>query len=180
MFNLLLEGCPNKIFLTFLIDDFFSCTVVNHTGGASWAAKISANFRKNLKHPKWDPQRLGENWFMKKNLKLKISWHCPFEIVVSYTYNYNIKFSETSNPKFNNIDNLWFDSCNSEENPNGFSHPAKVGQNVHKPMRGSGFCKGFHLHGRQCTFLHGLVHFFQVGHCHKIIQERPVSKVSHW
>ncbi len=40
---------------------------VNETGSApSWAANISADFRKNWKRPKWNTQGLEGNWFMKK------------------------------------------------------------------------------------------------------------------
>jgi hypothetical protein len=48
------------------------------TGGQPWAGNISANFRKNSKRPCYT-QGLGGNWFMKKNQKQKISWHCPFK-----------------------------------------------------------------------------------------------------
>jgi hypothetical protein len=54
-------------------------TSVADTGGASWLANISANVRKNFKWSQWDTLGLGGNWFMKKNQKLKISWHCPFK-----------------------------------------------------------------------------------------------------
>jgi hypothetical protein len=49
------------------------------TGGKPWAMNISANFWKNSKRPQWYTQGLGGNWFMKKNQKSKISWHCPFK-----------------------------------------------------------------------------------------------------
>ncbi len=46
------QRCPNKIIKIFLIEIFLPfATSVNDTGGASWAANISANFRKNLKWP---------------------------------------------------------------------------------------------------------------------------------
>ncbi len=41
------------------------------TGGAPWAANISANFQKNLKRPYWYNQGLGGNWFMKKTSSKK-------------------------------------------------------------------------------------------------------------
>ncbi len=48
--NFTAQRCPNKISKIFLIEDFFSfATSVNDTGGAPWAANISANFRKNSK-----------------------------------------------------------------------------------------------------------------------------------
>ncbi len=52
---------------------------VPNTGGTPWAANISANLRKNSKLPQRFTQGLGGNWFMKKNQKSKISWHCPFK-----------------------------------------------------------------------------------------------------
>ncbi len=36
---------------TYYTNGFFFATGVNDTGGASWAANISANFRKNSKRP---------------------------------------------------------------------------------------------------------------------------------
>ncbi len=54
-------------------------TGVIDTRGAPWLANISSNFRKNSKWPKCYLQGLGGRWFMKKNLKQKISWHCPFK-----------------------------------------------------------------------------------------------------
>ncbi len=50
------------------------------TGGAPWLANISVNFRKNSNWPYCYFQGLGGRWFMKKNLKQKISWHCPFKL----------------------------------------------------------------------------------------------------
>jgi hypothetical protein len=38
--------------------------------------------KKKSKRLYWDTQWLGGNWFMKKNLKSKISWHCPFEFAL--------------------------------------------------------------------------------------------------
>ncbi len=57
---------------------------VADTGGAPWLANISANFRKNLKRSKLNTLGLGGNWFMKKNQKRKISWHCPFKGTVQW------------------------------------------------------------------------------------------------
>ncbi len=54
-------------------------TGVNNTGGAPWAANISANFRKNSKRPYWYTLGLGGNWFMKKT-EVENSWHCPFKL----------------------------------------------------------------------------------------------------
>ncbi len=62
--------------------DKFATGVVD-TGGATWLPNISANFRKNSKWSKWNPLELGGNWFMKKNQKQKISWHCPFKVLVT-------------------------------------------------------------------------------------------------
>ncbi len=46
------QRCPNKIIKTFMIEDFFPFAKgVNDNGGATWAANISANFRKKLKRP---------------------------------------------------------------------------------------------------------------------------------
>jgi hypothetical protein len=54
----------------------FSTSVVD-TGGAPWHVNISANFRKNLR-PYCNVIFRGlvedDSW---KNVKLKISWHCP-------------------------------------------------------------------------------------------------------
>ncbi len=41
------QRCPNKIIKVFLLEDFFPFA----TGGAPWAANISANFRKISKWP---------------------------------------------------------------------------------------------------------------------------------
>jgi hypothetical protein len=45
----------------------------NFSSAALWAVNISEKFRKNSKRPQWDFQGLNE-----KNLRSKISWHCPF------------------------------------------------------------------------------------------------------
>ncbi len=39
------QRCPKEIQKIFLIEDFFHLPPVNDTGGAPWAANISANFR---------------------------------------------------------------------------------------------------------------------------------------
>jgi hypothetical protein len=53
-------------------------TGVVDTGGAPWLANISANFRKN-----WNALMLFSGAWGKvihgKNLKQKLSWHCPFK-----------------------------------------------------------------------------------------------------
>ncbi len=53
------------------------------TGGAPWLANISANFRKNLE---WLLNYFFSGAWGKviheKNLKQKISWHCPFEEII--------------------------------------------------------------------------------------------------
>ncbi len=56
-------------------------TCVNDTGGAPRAANISANFGKIQNGPNKILRGLGEtdSW---KNLKSKILWHCPFNVVV--------------------------------------------------------------------------------------------------
>ncbi len=59
-------------------------TGVVDTGGNFAAGVVDtggkfANFRKNSKRSKWNTLELGGNWFMKKNQKQKISWHCPFK-----------------------------------------------------------------------------------------------------
>ncbi len=76
------QRCPNKII--FLFEDFFPFAIgvtVNDTGGAPWAANISANFRKNLKRPWWYTQGLGENWFMKKTRSRKSRGTVPLSII---------------------------------------------------------------------------------------------------
>ncbi len=45
------QRCPNKIIKIFLWRFFPFATGVVDTGGKPWAAKISANFWKNLKRP---------------------------------------------------------------------------------------------------------------------------------
>ncbi len=41
-------------------------------------SNTSANFRNNSKRPQWNTQGPGGHWFMKKNLKEKISCQPPF------------------------------------------------------------------------------------------------------
>ncbi len=66
------QRCSNKIIKFFWLKIFSICHL--------WTANISANFRKNLKRPCWNTQGLGEthSW---KNLKSKISWHCPSKLL---------------------------------------------------------------------------------------------------
>jgi hypothetical protein len=55
----------------------FASSVVD-TGGAPWLANISVNFRG--KKNQNDPNVIGGAWgkmIHEKNLKQKISWHCP-------------------------------------------------------------------------------------------------------
>ncbi len=47
-------------------------------GWCTLASKISANFKKNVKWSFCYFQGLEVGWFV-KNLKQKISWHCPFK-----------------------------------------------------------------------------------------------------
>ncbi len=56
----------------------FTAAGVIYTG-APWPANISTNFRENSKWPKSYFQGLGGRRFMKKTLKQKSSWHCPFK-----------------------------------------------------------------------------------------------------
>jgi hypothetical protein len=82
MLTLLPKGvhCPNKVIKTFLIKDFFTFSIgVNDTGGAPFAANISANFRKKFEIALWDTRCL-EELIHEKTLKTKISWHCPFNV----------------------------------------------------------------------------------------------------
>ncbi len=48
------------------------------------AKELVLQYRKNLKWSLCNSQGLGGRWFMKKNLKQKISWHCPFKVVCEY------------------------------------------------------------------------------------------------
>ncbi len=63
-------------------------TGVSDTGGAPWAANISANFRKNSKRPYWYTQGLGGNWFMKKTRSRKSRDTVPLSriFVIGYVY----------------------------------------------------------------------------------------------
>ncbi len=69
------QRCPNKIFKLFLIEDFFPfATHVNDTGGAPGVANISKKYQTALMGY---PGAWGK-LIHEKNLKSKISWHCPF------------------------------------------------------------------------------------------------------
>jgi hypothetical protein len=66
MLTLLPEDVQTKYLKLLRLKFFPFATSVHDPDGASWAANISENFRKNSKRPYWIPQGLGGNWFMKK------------------------------------------------------------------------------------------------------------------
>jgi hypothetical protein len=49
---------PVSTMLAKMVEKFVTSVV--DTGGAPWLTNISANFRKNLKHSKWNTLELGE------------------------------------------------------------------------------------------------------------------------
>ncbi len=63
---------PNKIIKTFLIAGFFHLPPVSTTPVVHFELRISTRFETAL-------MRYWGNWFKKKNLKAKISWHCTFK-----------------------------------------------------------------------------------------------------
>ncbi len=69
------QRCPKK--------SFPFAAGVKDTGGAPWAANISANFRKFETALMVNSRALGK-LIHDKNLKSKISWHCPFKSIVIY------------------------------------------------------------------------------------------------
>ncbi len=56
---------------------------VNDTGGAPWLANISANFRKKFEMILMLFSGAWGKVIHEKNLKQKISWHCPFNMTKS-------------------------------------------------------------------------------------------------
>ncbi len=72
--------CPNKIIKIFLIGEFIPfATVANDTGDAPWAANIPKNIRK-IWNGVYGIMGKTDSW---KNLKLKISCHCPFNYTIA-------------------------------------------------------------------------------------------------
>ncbi len=73
------QSCPSKIFNSFLIEDFFPNAIgVTDSGGAPLAANISTNFRKKFETALVGYSEASGKLIHEKNLKSKISWHCPF------------------------------------------------------------------------------------------------------
>jgi hypothetical protein len=71
---------PNKIFKTFLIEDFFHLPSVSMTMVVHLELWISPGiFRKNWNSPNGILRESGAcgQLIHEKNLKSKISWHCP-------------------------------------------------------------------------------------------------------
>jgi hypothetical protein len=60
------QRCSKKELKLFWLKIFSFVTGVNDTGGAPWAANISANFRKNSKRPEWYTNGLGGKKLIKK------------------------------------------------------------------------------------------------------------------
>ncbi len=80
------QWCPNWITKTFRIEDFFRLPYVNDTGGAPWAANISANFWTKSKRPYWYTKGLGGNWFLEKTRSRKSCDTVPLIWSVMYTH----------------------------------------------------------------------------------------------
>ena len=59
-------------------------TGVVDTGGKPWAANISTNFRKKFETTLMVYSRAWGKLIHEKNQKSKISWHCPFNTMMSY------------------------------------------------------------------------------------------------
>ncbi len=112
------QSCPKEIMKTFLIEDFLHLPPgVNNTGGAPWAANISPNFQ-NWNGPNGIIRGLGKTYHV-ENLKLKISWRCPFNIFVGkdpifclfpwlFFFNFDIPDLVCWTPKCSSTDRSWF------------------------------------------------------------------------
>ncbi len=76
------QKCPNKIIKIFLIEDFSHLPPVSTTRVVNLELRISPRiFEKIRNGPNGILWGWGEtDWW--KNQKRKISWHCPFKIVV--------------------------------------------------------------------------------------------------
>ncbi len=77
------QRCPNKTIKTVMIEDFSIWACVNDSGGAPWAANtVSPQIGEKMCY---DSNRilrgLGETDSC-KNLKSKISWLCPFKVIM--------------------------------------------------------------------------------------------------
>ncbi len=65
-----------------------------------WYCGLSPRICGFKKTVAWPPlqkftQGLGRNWFMKKNLKSKILWHCPFKLSFACTKLYEVKTADS-------------------------------------------------------------------------------------
>ena len=75
------KRCPNKIIKTFQFEDFFFATGVNDDN--RWCTLSCEYLCEVLK--KFETAIMGysgacRKLVQEKNLKLKISWHCPFKL----------------------------------------------------------------------------------------------------
>ncbi len=69
----------NEKFAAGVVDTSGSfATGIDDTGGAPWLVNISVNFQKIRNGPNVIFRGLGKMIY-EKNLKQKISWHCPFK-----------------------------------------------------------------------------------------------------
>ncbi len=81
------QRCPNKIFKTFLIEDFFHLPPVSTTPAMHLEQQISPwIFTRIRKSPNGILGGLGK-LIHEKKLKSKISWHCPFKAFSSFLRN---------------------------------------------------------------------------------------------
>ncbi len=107
--NSTIQRCPNKIIKNFLIEDFSQLPPVS-TLSCEYLREFSKNFETVL----MGYSGAGGKLIDEKNQKRKISWHCPFKLMIS------ILKTLSSWPVFAQYDFRWNIKCERQQLQNIF------------------------------------------------------------